>query len=222
MSHPHQFRIVVLISGNGSNLQAIIDETERGRLPVRICAVVSNRPGVYGLERAEQHGIPNQIVDHRHYSSREDFDQELARVIDQYEPDLIVLAGFMRILTEGFVNRYLGKMINIHPSLLPRFQGLDTHRRVLEDNQTQHGATVHYVVPQLDSGPIILQASLEVYDDDTPESLEQRVHQLEYMIYPESIRRIALGQVRFSQGTVYYNDKPATDIEKQYRYVESF
>ena len=198
------FNIVVLISGNGSNLQAIIEAIEQGLLPVRISVVISNRADAYGLMRAKQHHIPTHVIEHQQFSDRESFDKALSETIDQYHPDLIVLAGFMRILTNHFVEKYLGKMINIHPSLLPKYQGLNTHQRVLAANEEEHGASVHYVVPELDSGPVILQASTPVLPTDTAASLEQRVHQLEHQIYPEAIRRIALGQVSFRNNQVYY------------------
>lgn len=204
MNTANRFNIVVLISGNGSNLQAIIDEIEQGKLPVTISAVISNRADAHGLERAQQNHIPTHVIAHQQFSDRESFDQALAQTIDQYHPDLIVLAGFMRILTDGFVKKFLGKMINIHPSLLPKYQGLDTHTRVLAAHDREHGATVHYVVPELDSGPIILQKSIPVLPSDTAASLAERVHQVEYQIYPEAIRRIALGQVSFRNNQVYY------------------
>jgi phosphoribosylglycinamide formyltransferase-1 len=200
------FNIVVLISGNGSNLQAIIEAIEQGLLPVKICAVISNRTDAYGLTRASEHHIPTHVIEHQQFTDREGFDNALAAAIDQYQPDLIVLAGFMRILTDGFVKKYLGKMINIHPSLLPKYQGLDTHDRVLAADEEEHGASVHYVVPELDSGPVIMQESLPVLPGDTPASLATRVHAIEHKIYPEAIRRIALGQVSFRNNAVYYDN----------------
>ena len=202
MASQKPFKIVVLISGNGSNLQAIIDAINSGHLDARICAVISNRGGVQGLLRAEQNRIPTHVIEHKQFPDRESFDAVLATTIDQYEPDLVVLAGFMRILTDKFVQHYAGKMINIHPSLLPKYQGLNTHARVLAANEEEHGATVHFVVPELDNGPIILQKSIPVLPHDTADSLKQRVHEVEHQIYPEAIRQIALGQVRFSKGKV--------------------
>lgn len=208
MGSAQPFKLVVLISGNGSNLQAIIDQIEQGLLNVQISAVISNRTEAYGLTRARQHHLPVHVIDHRQFVDRAHFDLALSEIIDQYQPDLIVLAGFMRILTNAFVEKYLGRMINIHPSLLPHYQGLNTHARVLAANEEQHGATVHYVVPELDSGPVILQASIPVLPQDTPQSLEQRVHNIEYQLYPEAIRRIAAGQVSFRYGEVYYAQQP--------------
>ena len=210
------FNVVVLISGNGSNLQAIIDEARAGRLPIHIAAVISDRPGAYGLTRAAQAQIPTHVIDYRAFAQRAEFDTALMRQIDAYVPNLVVLAGFMRILTPDCVTHYQGRMINIHPSLLPRYQGLHTHRRVLEDGENEHGASVHYVSPELDSGPVILQARIPVLADDTPETLQQRVHQVEHRIYPEAIHRIATGQVSFRQNQVYYDDQPITLEQRNY------
>lgn len=211
-----QFKIIVLISGNGSNLQAIIDEIQQGKLNVSLCAVISDRSGAYGLQRATNASIPSHVIEYRSYPDRTSFDAALMQQIDAYQPDLIVLAGFMRILTPEFVVHYLGRMINIHPSLLPKYQGLNTHRRVLEAGDEEHGATVHYVTPELDSGPIILQAQVPVLASDSAESLEQRVHQAEYQIYPEAIRRIASGQVAFRNNLVYYDNKPMSDAQRNF------
>jgi phosphoribosylglycinamide formyltransferase-1 len=208
-------KIVVLISGNGSNLGAIIHEIQGGSLNARILQVISNRPDAYGLTRAREADIPTTVIDHHHYDSREAFDKALSQSIDQYQPDLIVLAGFMRILSDEFVERYQGKLINIHPSLLPRYQGLNTHKRVLEDAETEHGATVHYVIPKLDSGPIILQAVVPVIEGDDEQSLKARVHRVEHQLYPEAIRRIASGQVTFRNNMVYYNNQPVESEQYQ-------
>lgn len=215
------FSVVVLISGNGSNLQAIIDEVQAGRLPIKLAAVISDRPGAYGLTRAEQAQLPTHVIDFRQFATRDDFDAALMQQIDAYRPDLVVLAGFMRILTPACVMHYQGRMINIHPSLLPRYQGLHTHRRVLEAGEREHGASVHYVTPELDSGPVILQARIPVLADDTPERLQQRVHQVEHRIYPVAIRRIAAGQVSFRQNQVYYGDQPIAQEQRDYA-VETF
>ncbi len=188
-------RLVVLISGNGSNLQAIINSIENDSLPARIEAVISNRADAYGLQRAQKHGIPHHILPGKEFKSREEYDQALQQLIDQYHPDLVVLAGFMRILSENFVRHYSHKMMNIHPSLLPKYKGLDTHQRVLEAGDDRHGCSVHFVTPELDDGPIILQAEVEVKDDDTAETLAQRVHREEHRIYPEAIRLFAEGKI---------------------------
>lgn len=179
--------IVVLISGNGSNLQAIIDSVKNGAIEGRISAVISNRPGVYGLERAEKSDIPALTVDHTEFASRSDFEQALSQTIDQFQPDVLVLAGFMRILSSEFVQHYLGKMLNIHPSLLPKYPGLNTHRRVLENGDKEHGTSVHFVTAELDGGPIIAQRSIHVTADDTEESLQQKIQQQEHKLYPEVV-----------------------------------
>lgn len=210
------FKIIVLISGNGSNLQAIIDTIQRDNLNITVVAVISDRPGVYGLTRAEQAGIPTHVIDYKKFTERSDFDAALMRQITAYSPDLIVLAGFMRILTPYFVEYYLGKMINIHPSLLPKYQGLNTHARVLQAGEMEHGATVHYVTPKLDSGPIILQARVVVHPGDTPRTLQQRVHEVEHRIYPAALKLIASGQVAFRNNLVYYGDKPMTAKQREY------
>ncbi len=214
MSSP--LKLVVIISGNGSNLGAIIGEIQHHRLNAEIVHVISNRPGVYGLSRAEEADIPVSVIDHKDYASREAFDQALTQRIDPYQPDLVVLAGFMRILSDAFVDHYLGKLINIHPSLLPDYQGMNTHQRVLDAGEKQHGVTVHYVIPELDNGPIILQGDVPVLEGDDADSLEQRVHQAEYQIYPEAIRRIADGQVTFRNGVVYYDNGKINDEQRKF------
>mgnify|MGYP001820997099 CR=1 FL=1 len=210
-------KLVVLISGNGSNLGAIIKEIQQGSLDAEIVEVLSNRSGVYGLTRAKEANIPASVIDHNDYASREDFDQALINKIDQHNPDLIVLAGFMRILTDAFVEHYMGKLINIHPSLLPKYQGLNTHQRVLDAGDSEHGATVHYVIPELDSGPVILQARLPVQERDDANSLKERIHRLEHQLYPEAIRRIASGQVTFSKGVVYYDNAEINHEQQQFK-----
>lgn len=176
--------ILVLISGNGSNLQAILDACESGRISGKISAVISNRPEVYGLTRARNHGVEAIVVDHKDFDSREEYDAKLAEVIDEFSPDLVVLAGFMRILTDDFVKKYVGRMINIHPSLLPKYPGIKTHKRVLEEGDVEHGASIHFVIPELDAGPVILQSKVPVFETDTEEELAQRVHVQEHAMYP--------------------------------------
>ncbi|ADJ28692.1 phosphoribosylglycinamide formyltransferase [Nitrosococcus watsonii] len=188
--------IVVLISGRGSNLQAILDQSQTGQLPVEIRAVISNNSQAQGLERAHRAGIETQVLDHRHYPSREAFDEALMKIIDGYTPKLVVLAGFMRILTSKFVRHYQGHLINIHPSLLPNFPGLDTHHRVLLAGMREHGASVHFVTDKVDGGPIILQARISVYPEDTAETLAARVLQEEHRIYPKAIRAFAEEKIR--------------------------
>lgn len=177
--------IVILISGRGSNMQALLDAD----LPdCCIAAVISNKADAAGLEIVRQHGIATEVVVHRDYSDRESFDAALAAVIDRYQPDLVVLAGFMRILTAGFVAHYHGRLINIHPSLLPAYGGINTHERALKDGVKIHGCTVHFVTPDLDHGPIIIQAAVPVLSGDTPETLAARVLREEHRIYPQAVR----------------------------------
>ncbi len=199
--------IVVLLSGSGSNLQAIIDAAQAD-LPVEIRAVISNRADAYGLERARLAGIPTAVVDHTAHPGRDSYDQALMDVIDGYRPALVVLAGFMRILTDNFVNHYLGRMLNIHPSLLPRYKGLHTHRRCLEAGDTEHGATVHFVTPELDGGPIILQARVPVLPGDDEATLAARVLEQEHRIYPQAIRWFAEGRLRLTPDAVLLDDGP--------------
>ncbi len=191
-------RVVILISGRGSNMQAILE----AGLPVEIAAVISNRPEAKGLEIAAQHGIATSVVDHRLHPSRGQFDTALAKAIDSFHPDLVVLAGFMRILTEDFVNRYQGRLINIHPALLPAFPGLDTHEKALQEGVRVHGCTVHFVTPTVDHGPIISQAAVPVLSDDTPDALAARVLEQEHLIYPEAIRWFAEGRIHLQQNRV--------------------
>ena len=207
----------MLISGNGSNLQAIIDAVKAGQLPVTIAAVISDRPQAYGIKRAEQARLPVHVIDYKSFPGREYFDAALLQAIDAYKPDLLVLAGFMRILTDNFVNHYAGRMINIHPSLLPKYQGLQTHQRAIDDGETEHGASVHYVTPALDGGPVIIQASVPILRRDTSHTLAQRVHQVEHQIYPLAIKWIATGQVTFRNGEVYYEGKPITEAQRTHR-----
>ncbi len=190
--------IVVLISGLGSNLQAIIDATHHG-LPVEIRAVISNRSDAYGLERAQQNGIPSYALAHSRFPDRQAFEAELRKLIDQYQPQLVVLAGFMRKLTPDFVKQYPGRIINIHPSLLPKYPGLHTHRQVLENRDALHGVTIHYVTEEIDAGPIIIQKSLPVGPNDTEETLRQRIHVLEHQLYPEVLAWFAEGKIKLPQ-----------------------
>lgn len=209
--------LVVLISGNGSNLQAIIDAIQARQLHAEIRAVISNSPDAYGLTRARQASIPARILDHREYPSREAYDQALQALIDEYQPQLVILAGFMRILTTAFVNHYHGRMLNIHPSLLPKYQGLNTHQRVLEAGDTIHGVSVHFVTPELDGGPVILQAEIPVHNGDTAEDLAQRVHQQEHVIYPLVIGWFADGRLKLHDETVLFDGKPVTAAQRLYQ-----
>ncbi|XLY86770.1 phosphoribosylglycinamide formyltransferase [Ectopseudomonas mendocina] len=195
--------VVVLISGSGSNLQALIDSVARGENPARIAAVISNRADAYGLQRAKQAGIATELLDHKQFDGREAFDAALIQAIDAHQPDLVVLAGFMRILTPGFVQHYAGRLLNIHPSLLPKYKGLHTHQRALEAGDGEHGCSVHFVTEELDGGPLVVQAVLPVMADDTAESLASRVHQQEHKIYPLAVRWFAEGRLRLgAQGAM--------------------
>jgi phosphoribosylglycinamide formyltransferase-1 len=187
--------IVVLISGRGSNLGSIIEATRRGDLPVDIRAVISNRPGVAGIEISRQAGIETRIIDHTRYADRAGFDAALKTAIDAYNPGLVVLAGFMRILTPEFVDHYHGRLINIHPSLLPEFPGLNTHQRALDAGRKVAGATVHFVTAETDGGPAFLQVRIAIRENDTAETLAERVLQQEHRLYPEAIRRVAEGHI---------------------------
>jgi len=184
-------RLVVLISGNGSNLQAIIDDITYNGLPAQIVAVISNKADAYGLERAKKAGIEQRVLSHKDFSDRSQYDLALKDLIDGYQPDLIILAGFMRILSNEFVEHYLHKMMNIHPSLLPKYKGLNTHQRALDAGDKEHGCSVHFVTPELDDGPVILQATVDIKENDTSESLASRVHEQEHPIYPQAIRMFA-------------------------------
>ena len=188
--------VVVLLSGSGSNLQALIDSASAGDSPVRIRAVVSNRADAYGLQRAKAAGIDTAVLEHAGFAGREAFDAALMALIDGFSPDLVVLAGFMRILSGGFVRHYQGRLLNIHPSLLPKYKGLHTHRRALEAGDAEHGCSVHFVTEELDGGPLVVQAVVPVASDDTVESLAQRVHHQEHLIYPLAVRWFAEGRLR--------------------------
>lgn len=192
--------IVVLISGNGSNLQALMDHSVEGAYSV--CAVISNKADAFGLQRASKAGIPTRVIDHRDYENRLSFDQKLMEEIDSFSPELVVLAGFMRILSAEFVQHYAGKILNIHPSLLPAYRGTHTHERVLEAGEKEHGVSVHFVTEELDGGPVVLQASVRVNDDDTPNSLAARVFEQEHRIYPKAVAWFAAGRLSMNNKAV--------------------
>ncbi|MGM0676919.1 MAG: phosphoribosylglycinamide formyltransferase [Pseudomonadota bacterium] len=200
--------IVVLISGSGTNLQALIDAAGDGRIPGRIRAVISNRPDVAGLERAARAGIHHEVINHQDYDTREAFDAALMTGIDAHGPDLVVLAGFMRVLTPGFVGHYAGRLLNIHPSLLPAYRGLHTHERALEDGVEHHGCSIHFVNTELDGGPVIIQARVAVLADDTPDTLADRVQQQEHRIYPQVVRWFCQGRLTLADGQVWLDEKP--------------
>ena len=194
------FKVAVLISGNGSNLQSLIDNFKKESL-IDIKCVISNKENAYGLERATEANIDNFFVDHTKFKTREEFDQELIKILEEYDPDLIVLAGFMRILSELFVDKYIGKLINIHPSLLPKYPGLETHKKVIENKDSHHGVTIHYVDKTLDGGPICAQSQMEVKTDNIKD-LKNQIHQIEHKMYPLVIKQIAEGKLEFKEGEV--------------------
>jgi phosphoribosylglycinamide formyltransferase-1 len=187
--------VVVLLSGSGGNLQAMIDSFKGDEQPVRIRAVISNRADAFGLQRARDAGIPTHVLDHKQFEGREAFDAALIELIDGFAPQLVVLAGFMRILSGDFVRHYQGRLLNIHPSLLPRYKGLHTHQRALEAGDSEHGCSVHFVTEELDGGPLVVQAVITVELQDTPDTLAQRVHVQEQRIYPLAMRWFAEGRL---------------------------
>ena len=195
-------RLVVLISGGGSNLQTLIDAIAVGTIVATIELVISNQPNAMGLARAHKAGIATQVVNHLEYSSREAFDRELIRAIDDKQPELVVLAGFMRIFTPELTNHYHGRMLNIHPSLLPLFKGTNTHERALEAEEDQHGASVHFVTSELDGGPIVIQAIVPVLEMDSPSVLAARVLVQEHIIYPIAIKWFCEGRLTLQNATV--------------------
>ncbi|MGD8920550.1 MAG: phosphoribosylglycinamide formyltransferase [Gammaproteobacteria bacterium] len=202
-----QLAVVVLISGSGTNLQAIIDACAHGHIPARITAVVSDKPEAFGLSRAERAGIETRILTASGFADREAYDRALGGLLDQLQADLVVLAGFMRILTAGLVHQWAGRMLNIHPSLLPDYRGLHTHQRVLDAGETFHGTSVHFVTEELDGGPVIAQARLAVRPDDTAETLNQRVQALEHRMYPRVIGWYAEGRLKMVGDSVQIDGK---------------
>ena len=196
-------RIVVLLSGSGSNLQALIDQSVAGHLGGEIVAVLSNKADAYGLARAKAAGIATQVVANADYADRASFDQALILAIDEYQPNLVVLAGFMRILTPEFVRHYQNRLLNIHPSLLPSYQGLHTHQKAIEAGDVEHGCSVHFVTEELDGGPVILQARVPVFEDDDAVSLAERVQVQEHAIYPLTVRWFCDGRAVMQQGKAY-------------------
>jgi len=206
--------LVVLISGSGSNLQAIIDACASGQINAEIKAVISNKADAFGLKRAQRASIPTHVLDHSLFGNRQSFDRALKKLIDGYQPELVVLAGFMRILTEEFVNHYRGRMLNIHPSLLPNFQGLNTHQRACESGVQEHGVSVHFVTPELDGGPVVNRAIIDVDSSDTPESLGKRVLEQEHKIYPEAVGWFAAGRLQLEGNQAMLDGTPIPQLEK--------
>ncbi len=194
-------RVAILISGRGSNMASLIEAARASDYPAEIVVVLSNRPDAAGLSVAREAGIATAIVDHRPFGAdREGFERAIDTELERHRVEIVCLAGFMRLLTPGFVARWSGRLLNIHPALLPDFKGLDTHRRALEAGARQHGATVHFVVPEMDSGPIVAQAAIAVRADDTEETLAQRVLEIEHRLYPKALRLVAEGRARFPSG----------------------
>lgn len=208
MPHNKCPQLVVLISGSGSNLQAFIDASKNGSLDAEIAAVISNKAGVMGLERADNAGIANEVIDHKQFADRESFDAELADRIESYKPDLVILAGFMRILTPEFVDRFAGRIMNIHPSLLPKYPGLHTHKRAIEAGDTTAGVTVHFVTSELDGGPAIIQAEVPILSGDDEDTLASRVLVQEHQIYPLAAQWFCEGKLSLNDGTPELNGEP--------------
>ena len=208
--------IVVLISGSGSNLQAIMDELT-DHTGAHICAVVSNRADAYGLVRAEQAGIAQHVLNHKDFTDRLAFDNALVQVIDQHQPDLVVLAGFMRILTPEFTRHYAHRLLNIHPSLLPKHKGLNTHQRAIDAGDQKHGCSVHFVTEELDGGPVVIQAALPIEADDNAEHLAQKVHALEHQIYPLAVRWFAEGRLRIGEHGALLDKQPLASSGFQFQ-----
>ena len=199
--------VVVLISGNGSNLQSLIEHSERGRLNARLLSVISDNADAYGLRRARKHGIPALALPPRPGEGRHEYGRRLGGVIDHWTCDFIALAGFMRILSDDFTSRYLGRLLNIHPSLLPKHKGLNTHQRALDSGDTQHGASVHFVTPRLDSGPVIMQSKIEVRPDDDAASLAKRVLATEHRLYPAALNLCLQARVKLVSGKVMLDNR---------------
>ena len=224
MTQHAKMPVVVLISGSGSNLKALIDGAVDGYLPIELRSVVSNEPDAFGLQRASAAGIETRVLSHREFNGREAYDRALMELIDGFSPGLVVLAGFMRILTPAFVGHYRGRLLNIHPSLLPRFRGLHTHQRVLESGDLEHGASVHFVTEELDGGPLVLQVRVPIQADDDADALAARVLKHEHRIYPQVVRWFAEGRLRMAESddlilddgvlagpVVWTSDLPETD-----------
>lgn len=201
-------RIAVLVSGNGSNLQALIDAQHGKQLSGQIVGVLSNKAEAYALRRAEDANIATAVISHQNFPNRESFDVAMHQQLLAWQVDLVILAGFMRILTPEFVSKWQGKMLNIHPSLLPFYKGMNTHQRVLNTGDRLHGCTVHFVTAELDAGQSIAQSVIQVSLQDTAESLAQRVHQLEHFIYPQVVQWLCNGQLTWKSGQAYFNQKP--------------
>ena len=203
-----KLNLAILISGNGSNLQSIIDAIESGQLHAVIGAVISNNPDAYGLTRARQHGIETRVLDHREFGDRAQYDKALQQLLKALDPDFIVLAGFMRILGAELVNAFANQILNIHPSLLPAYKGLNTHQRALDNNESVHGVSIHLVTAELDDGPILLQGSYAIETGDSVEDLQQKGHHLEHQMYPRILGWLSEGRLTIHDGRILNEKKP--------------
>ena len=201
-------KIGVLVSGGGTNLQSIIDNIHFGDCSANIECVISNKPNVYALTRAEQASIPTHVVQHNDYTTRQGFEQSMIALLDQHSVNMVILAGFMRVLESHFIERYLGRILNIHPSLLPKFSGLHTHQRALEAGENTHGCSVHFATAELDGGPVIIQASVPVLNNDTEETLAARVLEKEHIIYPLCIEWLCENKIAYQNGMAYFQGTP--------------
>lgn len=201
-------RIVVLISGTGSNMLAIQQACEQGRVAGKIVAVIANKASAKGLEKAAAQDIDTRVLSHKAFDSREAYDAELKLLIDSYQPDLVVLAGFMHILTGEFTRHFEGRMLNIHPSLLPKYKGINTHQRALDAGDKEHGVSVHFVTEELDGGPVILQAKVPVFEGDSADDLQARVHEQEHRIYPLVVNWFCQGRLKLEGGRAVIDDQP--------------
>ena len=217
---PTPKRLVILVSGGGSNLQSLIDGCAGDKINATVSAVISNNPNAGGLERAAKAGIPNLAIDHRAFDSRETFDQAVSELIDSFSPDLVILAGFMRILTAEFVDHYLGRMMNIHPSLLPAYPGLNTHQRAIEAGDKKAGATVHFVTPELDGGPPIIQAQVNIDATDNKNTLATKVLTYEHKIYPEAVRWFCNNRLVMQNNQVRLDNSPISESGIIYNMIE--
>lgn len=211
-------KVVVLIGGSGSNLQALINAMPNSHY--EIVGVISHNPQAFGLERAKKAQIQTAIVDHTCFAERSAFEAALHETIQRFQPDLVLLAGFMRILSDSFVSQYSGRLLNIHPSLLPKFKGLHTHQRVLEHNETHHGASVHFVTAELDGGPVIAQTIIEVGEEKSAEALQQRILKTEHWLYPEIVNWFSNGRLKLSQNVVLLDNKPIQESGIQFTFTE--
>jgi len=198
---------VVLISGHGGNLQSIINTLESGQINARLSAVISNNADAYGLTRAKNHAIETRVIDHRQYDSRDSFDQALHQSIQVFEPDYIILAGFMRILGSAFIQSYRNKILNIHPSLLPSYKGLNTHQRAIDNRETEHGVSIHVVTSELDNGPVLMRGRYPIEDSDTVTDLQHKGHQLEHRMYPTIIKWLGEKKLRIDEHSIEFEQQ---------------